>query len=90
MNGVIAEILTPNLKADLHGRENSSVSVDIGAKIISVSDYDQYDGPYVVTPSQEEQILDTTKKTMKENVVIMPIPSNYGKVTWDGATLRIE
>lgn len=49
-----------------------------------------YDGPYEVTPGDEDQTLDTEKLTMKENVLIKRIPSNYGKITWTGATLKVE
>ena len=49
-----------------------------------------YDGPYQVTPSEEEQTLSTSGKTLAGNVVIAPIPSNYGKLTWSGTTLTVS
>lgn len=42
-----------------------------------------YDGPYSVTPKTEPQILETKDKRMTENVVIEPIPKEYGLVTYD-------
>lgn len=49
-----------------------------------------YLGPYEVTPSQETQTLQTTNKTMTQNVVVNPIPSNYGLITWDGSILTVS
>lgn len=48
-----------------------------------------YEGSYEVTPSQEEQILHTKKKQLLENVVVHPIPSNYGLITYNGYELLI-
>ena len=51
---------------------------------------DVYDGTYEVTPSSEEQQLLTANKTLESNVVIHPIPSNYGLITWNGAVLTVS
>ena len=49
-----------------------------------------YNGPYEVTPTNEEQILSTFGRSMAHDITIAPIPSNYGLVTWDGTTLTIS
>lgn len=49
-----------------------------------------YTGPYEVTPSEETQTLRTSDLYMNENVIINPIPSNYGLITWDGTKLTIS
>lgn len=49
-----------------------------------------YDGAHEVTPSEEIQILETEGKALNENIVINPIPSNYGLITWNGATLTVS
>ena len=49
-----------------------------------------YDGPYSVTPSAEEQVLDTNGKRMTGDVVIDPIPQNYGLITWNGSVLTVS
>ena len=53
-------------------------------------DVDVYDGVTEVTPSTEMQVLPTRKKTVTNNIIINPIPSNYGLVTWDGSRLTIS
>lgn len=51
---------------------------------------DEYDGPYEVTPSSEEQVLLTDGKMMVGNITVGKIPQNYGLVTWNGAFLTIS
>lgn len=49
-----------------------------------------YDGEYEVTPTQETQTLYTTGRTLANDVVINPIPSNYGLITWNGSVLTVS
>ena len=49
-----------------------------------------YEGPYEVTPSGSEQVLETDHLYMMDNITINPIPSNYGLITWDGSTLTVS
>lgn len=49
-----------------------------------------YTGEYSVTPSDERQYLPTEGKTLTQDIVVEPIPSNYGLVTWDGSILMIS
>ena len=48
-----------------------------------------YTGETVVTPSEERVTLYTANKTVYQNIVVDPIPPNYGKVTQVGAVLLI-
>lgn len=52
--------------------------------------YPVYSGAVMVTPSDEEQTLQTENKTVLENITINPIPSNYGLITWNGAVLTVS
>ena len=49
-----------------------------------------YEGDTVITPSDERQTLPTRGKYLSNNVVINPIPSNYGKISWNGSVLTIS
>ena len=49
-----------------------------------------YDGAYEVTPTEEEQILATAQKIMARNVTVAPIPSNYGRITYNGTTITVS
>lgn len=49
-----------------------------------------YQGEYTFTPSDEIQTVRIADKKAEQNIVINPIPSNYGKVTWNGSYLYIS
>ena len=49
-----------------------------------------YSGAYEVTPSQERQRLSTGGKVLTADIVINPIPQNYGLITWNGAALTVS
>lgn len=65
-----------------------SFSVDFGQ--YDGTSGDEYDGPYEVTPTSSEQTLSTTDKILSADIIIHPIPSNYGLITWNGATLTVS
>lgn len=49
-----------------------------------------YDGPYEFTPTQETQTVSTAEKLLLENIIINPIPNNYGLITWNGAIMTVS
>ena len=49
-----------------------------------------YTGETTVTPSDEQQILHTENLSVMSDIVINPIPNNYGLITWDGSTLTVS
>ena len=49
-----------------------------------------YEGAVTVTPSTREQVLPTHGLTVEQDIHIMPIPNNYGLITWDGSTLTVS
>lgn len=51
---------------------------------------DEYDGPYSLVPGDVAQTLGTAGLLMVENVTVGAIPSNYGKISWDGAALTVS
>ena len=61
-------------------------------KVLKVAEYDLpvYDGITEITPSQDTQILQTSNKTLTRNIVVNPIPSNYGLVVWNGSVLTVS
>lgn len=48
-----------------------------------------YSGSYEVTPGTTAQVLHTADLTMTQDIIVNPIPKDYGKIIWDGAKLRI-
>lgn len=49
-----------------------------------------YRGEYTIRPQPYEQVLQTEGKALSQNVVIEPIPSNWGLITWDGSKLKVS
>lgn len=52
--------------------------------------YERYTGSYEITPAADAQTISTKDKLMTGNMVINPIPSNYGLITWNGSTLTVS
>lgn len=61
-------------------------------KVLKVAEYDLpvYDGITEITPSNQAQVLQTSSKVLTRNIVVNPIPSNYGLITWNGSTLTVS
>lgn len=49
-----------------------------------------YSGAYEFTPSAETQTLPTAMRELTQDIVINPIPSNYGLITWNGEFLTVS
>lgn len=52
--------------------------------------FPDYQGEYEFTPSHETQILSTQNKALHQDIVINPIPSNYGEITWNGSYILVS
>lgn len=49
-----------------------------------------YDDGYIFTPSQEEQVIPMANKFVSRDIVINPIPSIYGLISWNGSYLTVS
>ena len=49
-----------------------------------------YTGAYEFTPTNATQVIEIAQKGAKENIIINPIPSNYGLITWNGSVLTVS
>lgn len=74
-----------------------SLAADSGASVSLSSDVEvvgnilpDYDGPYEVTPSGAAQVLQTADRSLRDSIIVHPIPSNYGLITWNGSTLMVS
>ena len=52
-------------------------------------DAPRYDGDYTFTPTAETQMIDISGKMATANIMINPIPSNYGRIEYNGSFLTI-
>ena len=55
---------------------------------VPVADY--YQGDYEITPTDQTQLINCGGLVSLRDFVINPIPSNYGRIAWDGATLTVS
>ena len=42
-----------------------------------------FEGDYEITPTREVQVLNVAEMVMTEDLVVQPIPKEYGKVTYN-------
>lgn len=79
-----------SLLQDISGNISDPSSISGSAQRAEIERLPEYPGPYEVTPTQQAQVIDMAGKKASQNIVINPIPSNYGRVTWNGTSLIIE
>ena len=49
-----------------------------------------YSGDYSFTPTSQTQTIEIENKMATADIVINPIPSNYGLITWNGTSLTVS
>ena len=49
-----------------------------------------YTGEYTITPTTESQTLTTEQMSMAQNIVVNPIPSNYGRIDYNGGYITVS
>lgn len=57
--------------------------------VVYVNINDPYPGPYEFTPAAAAQTIEISGLMATADITINPIPSNYGLITWNGATLTV-
>lgn len=70
--------------------EEGEREIEITPELIEITGTEPYEGSYELTPTQQTQILPTEGLRMTANVVINPIPSNYGRIGWNGLFLTVS
>lgn len=59
-------------------------------RVIDTGSAPPYEGDYEVTPSAEEQTLPTANRLLNKNIVVKPIPQNYGLITYNGYEITVS
>ena len=70
--------------------KGGTISADIGAIQTRYIQHEEYDGATDVTPSNTIQTLYTANLVVGSDIVINPIPSNYGLISWSGRGIRVS
>lgn len=58
--------------------------------VIWAKDHDYYQGDLEFTPTDATQIIATKDLVLGDDIVINPIPSNYGLITWNGRGILVS
>lgn len=67
----------------------TATNVEFGEYIeVPVADY--YAGEYEITPTDQTQLINCGGLVSLRDFKINPIPSNYGRITWDGSVLTVQ
>jgi len=61
-----------------------------GSLTIATGAIPAYHGPTEITPCEATQVVPCAGLIMPANVIIDAIPSNYGRIGWDGVTLSVS
>lgn len=75
------------LKGEIARVESINGGLAVGVTVIGGK---PYEGSYEITPSTEVQTLDTKDRILAEQLIINPIPSNYGRISYNGLALTVE
>ena len=51
--------------------------------------FPEYNGPTEVVPNNNYQLLETANKVVREQILVHPIPSTYGRIVYSGGFLKI-
>ena len=74
----------------ISGFLNAQKGISGTLTIPSAVGIDPYSGPYEFTPTQQSQTIEIADKKALDNIIINPIPQNYGLITWNGSTLTVS
>lgn len=65
------------------------IAMTIGATY-AMSTADDYEGAYEFTPTESTQTVQIEGKKATQDIVINPIPTNYGRITWNGSYIKVS
>lgn len=81
------EVSVSNVSYDMEVDVNQPIEMGIDFEVVMAM---PFEGEYEYTPSEQTQTIEISGKKAIENIVINPIPNNYGLITWDGTTLTVS
>lgn len=71
-------------------QDQDLISLGLATPVQIHSDGQYFDGSYEYIPSDESQTISISHLTARQNIIIEPIPSNYGKIIYNGSFIRVE
>lgn len=94
MDGLVEIVgtLIGELQADntLSGTLSAPDSLSGELTIPPIISPDIYTGDVEFTPTQQTQQIIVGGKLVPQDIIINPIPNNYGLITWNGSSLTVS
>lgn len=78
----------PEISVDIERQKD--IEIETATQVVVSRVAPDYEGGYEFTPTEEQQVVPTAGKILEENIVINPIPSNYGLITYNGFKLTVS
>ena len=57
---------------------------------VKVAAVPAYTGATTITPSDQTQVIEVRNTMPATNITVNPVPSNYGKISWNGSYLKVS
>lgn len=91
MSLTVSATLSPSIISATAEAVKRSVSATADlATVTRTEDHDYYEGATTFTPSDTVQVIPTRDLVLGDDITIEPIPSNYGRIEWNGAYLTVS
>lgn len=69
-------------------RSSATFAASFGNTVeVPVADY--YEGEYEITPADEDVTIPASGLVMRENLVVKAVPQNYGRILWNGSSIKV-
>ena len=81
---------TATIQRQITATARISGGLNASAEVIKGGNVEYYDGDYEITPSASSQTISIEGLTARQDIVINPIPSNYGEIVWDGSIITVR
>lgn len=83
------------ITAKIHAKQTVKATVNVantivGKLVFRETSAEKYTGKYRFTPANKIQVIESENKLLLQNVIIEPIPKNYGLITWNGSYMKIS
>lgn len=76
-------------KIDVSIGDRPRCEANLGNSIV-VGTVPVYHGRYEITPAGEAQRISTEGTRLEHDIIVAPIPQNYGLITWNGSFIRVS
>lgn len=88
LKAVVKSQLIHSVKAEVTTNILGLISAEINSSIVG-GVYKKYEGSYLITPTLTSQTLPTKERSLKEDIIIYPIPIRRFENEYGGETVII-